>query len=205
MNEELYTKDGADSFTQFQEDPSLFTAYHEGYRDQVTRWPENPLDHIINWIAAMPDSTVVGDFGCGDAKVAQTFVPKGRKVHSFDLVSVNELVTACNIGRVPLDTKSIDVAVFCLALMGNDWPYFVKEARRCLKESGELLIAEVKSRFMDVNSFVSAIERIGFKCTFQDDKSNDFFALFRFNVINRTKKIDPEVGKLLTPCIYKRR
>lgn len=78
LNEQLYTTDGADSFEKFQEDPSLFTAYHEGYRDQVTRWPENPLDHIIKWISDMPSSTVVGDFGCGDAMIAQTFVPQGH-------------------------------------------------------------------------------------------------------------------------------
>ena len=41
----------------------------------------------------------------------------------------------------------MDVAVFCLALMGTDYPAFLEEARRVLKPSGTLWIAEVRSRF----------------------------------------------------------
>jgi len=37
---------------------------------------------------------VVADFGCGDAKIARS-VP--NVVHSFDLVALNERVTACNM------------------------------------------------------------------------------------------------------------
>ena len=41
----------------------------------------------------------------------------------------------------------MDMAVFCLALMGTDYPAFLEEARRVLKPSGMLWIAEVRSRF----------------------------------------------------------
>ena len=37
-------------------------------------------------------------------------------------------VTACNLAHVPLPNASLDVAVFCLALMGTDWIKFVEEA-----------------------------------------------------------------------------
>jgi len=205
LNEALYTNDGEENFRRFQAEPELAEAYHRGFREQARGWPRNPLDDVIAQLQALPSRAVVADMGCGDARLAAEL--RGRHdVRSFDLVATAPGVIACNIERTPLTHGECDVVVFCLALMGNDWPYFVKEARRCLKaDSGELLIAEVKSRFMDVNSFVAAIEKIGFKCTFQDDKSNDFFALFRFQINNRSKKIDPETGKLLTPCIYKRR
>ncbi|MFN7124078.1 MAG: hypothetical protein ACK4NM_18785 [Hydrogenophaga sp.] len=39
----------------------------------------------------------VGDFGCGDAKIARS-VP--NTVHSFDLVAVNDRVTACDMAHV---------------------------------------------------------------------------------------------------------
>ena len=35
--------------------------------------------------------------------------------------------------QTPLETGSIDVAVFCLSLMGVDYPSFLKEAHRVLK------------------------------------------------------------------------
>ena len=40
--------------------------YHEGYREQVSSWPCNPLDIIIQWISKQPSSSVVADFGCGE-------------------------------------------------------------------------------------------------------------------------------------------
>ncbi len=44
---------------------------------------------------------------------------------------------------------SVDVAVFCLALMGTDYGSFLEEAFRVLKPGGWLWIAEVRSRFAD--------------------------------------------------------
>ena len=38
-------------------------------------------------------------------------------------------VTACNLAKVPLSKASLDVAIFCLALMGTDWTKFVAEVR----------------------------------------------------------------------------
>jgi hypothetical protein len=35
--------------------------------------------------------------------------------------------------QTPLEKGSIDVAVFCLSLMGVDYPIFLKEAHRVLK------------------------------------------------------------------------
>ena len=42
----------------------------------------------------------------------------------------------------------MDVVVFCLALMGTDYPRFLKEATRVLRPGGKLWIAEVRSRFV---------------------------------------------------------
>lgn len=39
-------------------------------------------------------------------------------MHSFDLVSVNSKVTACDIAHVPLPDDAVDAVVLSLALMG---------------------------------------------------------------------------------------
>jgi ribosomal RNA-processing protein 8 len=39
-------------------------------------------------------------------------------------------VTACNLAAVPLLKASLNVAVFCLALMGTDWTKFVAEVQK---------------------------------------------------------------------------
>ena len=100
----------------------------------------------------VPKTAVIGDFGCGDARLALEL--KKRKVHSFDLVPINPRVTACNLGQVPLEDGVLDVAVFCLALMGTDWLSFLTEARRCLKAGGLCHIVEVESRFADLQEVV---------------------------------------------------
>jgi len=77
----------------------------------------------------MPKSVKVADMGCGDAKIAQSVE---QKVHSFDLVSNNKWVTACDIAKVPLKNDSVDVVIFCLSLMGTNLVDFINEAHRIL-------------------------------------------------------------------------
>jgi ribosomal RNA-processing protein 8 len=48
LNEQLYTTTSEEAAKLFKEDPSLFADYHEGYRQQVEKWPKNPLDILID-------------------------------------------------------------------------------------------------------------------------------------------------------------
>jgi ribosomal RNA-processing protein 8 len=75
----------------------------------------------------------------------------------------------------------VDVVVCALSLMGTNWPNCIREAWRILKygfvcplshptfylaylaERGGLEIAEVASRFTDVDEFTSLVTAIGFK------------------------------------------
>lgn len=74
---------------------------------------------------------VVADFGCGDAKLAQAF-PE-IKFHSFDLIAVNQYVTGGDMAHTSLANGSVDIAIFCLSLMGTNLQSFIKEANRVLK------------------------------------------------------------------------
>lgn len=47
LNELLYSKPSNEATSVFQDDPSSFQAYHDGYRQQVKQWPLNPLDRMI--------------------------------------------------------------------------------------------------------------------------------------------------------------
>lgn len=50
INEKLYTQSGSDSLEMVQKDKSLFDIYHEGFREQVTRWPLVPVDVFIGML-----------------------------------------------------------------------------------------------------------------------------------------------------------
>ena len=93
----------------------------------------------------------IADLGCGDAGLSQGLESVKKKlklqVFSYDLQSPSPLVTQADIADLPLKDGSIDVAIFCLALMGTNWIDFIEEAFRILRWKGELWIAEIKSRF----------------------------------------------------------
>ena len=202
LNESLYTEDSAKSFELFQKDPNLFNAYHSGFRSQTKSWPVNPVDECLAFVASkLSPGSVIGDFGCGDAKLAQILKDK-MKVHSFDLVSTNPLVTACNIADVPLPDGTLDMAVFSLSLMGTDWPKFIAEALRCLKMGGILYVAEVQSRVTDFEKFKSGLQQAGDLVQCENLKDKYFV-----KVVVKKKTMKPltlDAG-LLKPCLYKKR
>ncbi|CAD6447050.1 4df2d0d0-fd33-414d-84de-0e1924f6dfe0-CDS [Sclerotinia trifoliorum] len=175
LNQSLYTTPSSESLATFQQNPEMFTEYHEGFRRQVEVWPENPVDGYSLQIrqrgklrrdmrgqpaqektdlTPLPrtDGTCrIADLGCGDAALStglQKDLKKlNLKIHSFDLQSPSPLVTRADIANLPLEDGSIDIAIFCLALMGTNWIDFIEEAFRILRWKGELWIAEIKSRF----------------------------------------------------------
>ncbi|XP_015576170.1 ribosomal RNA-processing protein 8 isoform X2 [Ricinus communis] len=181
LNEKLYTCTGDEALNYFKDDPSLFDMYHAGYQEQMSHWPEQPVNIIINWLKNRNSSLVVADFGCGDARLAKNVK---NKVYSFDLVSSDPSVIACDMSKTPLDASSVDVAVFCLSLMGTNFPRYLQEAHRVLKPSGWLLIAEVKSRFdpstggADANEFSKAVTDLGFASMLKDFSNKMFILLY---------------------------
>ncbi|OBZ83023.1 Ribosomal RNA-processing protein 8 [Choanephora cucurbitarum] len=232
LNEQLYTTPGNKSFSLFQEKPELFDEYHEGFRHQVESWPVNPVDIIIGQLKSMPKNTVIADLGCGDAMIAQSL--KKHNVLSFDLIAKNELVTACDISKLPLEPESVDVAVFSLSLMGTNYLDFLKEAHRVLKVGGELKIAEVVSRFSDLDAFITLLEELGYDFMDKEDDNKMFVMLYFTKRPNYNEEVDQEMlaglsktqirslkkgagitqsntklqkkaQSLLKPCLYKKR
>ncbi|KAK4544086.1 hypothetical protein LTR36_004584 [Oleoguttula mirabilis] len=184
LNQTLYTAPSDTALELFDQNPEMFEDYHAGFRQQVSKWPENPVDSLIatirargkvkppsyrdkrpksepsvetgNNTAVLPrthGTAILADLGCGDAGLAQALTDSADvsklnlQIHSFDLHSPSPLVTKADISSVPLADGSVDVAIFCLALMGTNWISFIEEAYRILHWKGELWVAEIKSRF----------------------------------------------------------
>ncbi|XP_048534800.1 ribosomal RNA-processing protein 8 isoform X1 [Triticum urartu] len=207
LNEKLYTCSGQDAFDYFKNEPELFDVYHAGYQEQMSHWPEQPVNVIIKWLKSHNKSWTVADFGCGNAAVAKNVK---NKVFSIDLVSDDPSVIACDMAHTPLEPSSVDVAIFCLSLMGTNFPSYLQEANRVLKPSGWLLIAEVRSRLdpntggADPDKFSEAISQLGFNLISKDEK-NKMFVLFYFRKKEKSKVAKNIEWPQLKPCLYKRR
>lgn len=125
---------------------------------------------------------VIADFGCGEGKLQLQLEEHGHQgeIHSFDVGKCADHVIQTDIADVPLDDESIDVGVFSLSLMGTNFPDFLVEANRVMKPRGKLFVAEVLSRFQDINAFVKHMRKeAGFKAL-KVTKLKDFFYLMIF-------------------------
>ena len=164
-------------------DGDLFADYHEGYRQQVEKWPKNPLDLITSELKKEKyRNCKVGDFGCGEGKL-QLSLQKNKhegKIYSFDVGKCADHIIQTDIASVPLKDKELDIVVFSLSLMGTNFPDFLQEANRVLKSQGTLFVAEVLSRFEDLAKFCQLMkEQAGFK-PLQVKKLEGFFYIMTF-------------------------
>ncbi|KAI5098753.1 ribosomal RNA-processing protein 8 isoform X1 [Silurus meridionalis] len=201
INELLYTSTSGEAKRMFKQDPDAIKIYHKGYTEQVKQWPANPVDSIISYIRQRSSSLIIADFGCGDCKIAQSVK---NKVHCFDLAPICDLVTACDMANVPLSDSTVDIAVFCLSLMGTNLADFLAEANRVLVMGGVLKIAEVASRFDNIRQFTGALSRLGFMLASKDTANSHFYS-FEFQKTHNVPNDVRKIGLELKPCLYKKR
>uniref|UniRef100_A0A0X3PD13 Ribosomal RNA-processing protein 8 n=1 Tax=Schistocephalus solidus TaxID=70667 RepID=A0A0X3PD13_SCHSO len=208
LNEKMYKCSSSDASQYFAENPGAFELYHKGFQRQLQKWPNDPLqwpEQIIR--KEFEKSPIVADLGCGDARLALHL--KGlAKVHSFDLVAVNNRVTVCDMSKTPLPKESVDVAVFCLALMGTNCRDFIFEANRILKMNGLLLLVEVASRFNGpFKDFLKRLKAFGFKIAAWEITKDTYFArarLVKFKDLSYCP-VSSLPNLQLSPCLYKKR
>lgn len=181
---------------------------------------------------------VICDLGCGDGKFQEHFEKvkneKIKRIYSYDLVAVKPFIIECDIAHLPLKNERCHVAIFSLALMGKNYLDYLGEAFRVLKVGGYLIIAEVKSRMVQVNPFVNLVTGMGFKilkrvllCIIQDEHNTHFILLVfkkmkqvcQFNGVLTKKRVRQVLGNadeavtnwqdlgelILKPCLYKKR
>lgn len=190
-------------------DKQAFKAYHESFEEQQQQWSSNPLDDVIKDIKDIYKSSknksnfTVADFGCGTARIATELEDTGVKVHSFDLVALNDKVTVSDMSHTPLPPSSVDLVVYCLSLMASDCTSYIDEGRRVLKNEGVMLIVEVTSRLNNQNNFVEAMKEHGLILVKKSFISDEYFNYFKF--INRKKKKKKATSIILEACKYKKR
>ena len=117
----------------------------------MEKWPKNPLDIIIEELKKEKYTGMkIGDFGCGEGRLQVDLEEAGHQkgqIFSYDVGKSAEHIIQADISALPLASGNLDVGVFCLSLMGTNFPDFLREANRVLKPQGKLFVAEVASRF----------------------------------------------------------
>lgn len=187
MNNRWYASQSDKTHDRLANNPEEWAHYHTMYRQLRETWPIVPFKEEIRWLSER-DGLVVGDFGCGEAFIATEAGAK-HTIHSFDHVAVDKRVIACDIAHVPLEDESLDIAIFCLSLMGSNFTDYIREAHRCLRLDGMLHIWEAASYFDDVKRFCLQLSRLGFDVMRPSIEG----AFVRIYAVKNTKKTDPRL------------
>lgn len=148
------------TFDRLKNDPEEWMQYHSLYREAREDWAVIPFNEMIQWFKRRSDY-VIGDFGCGEAKIAEALVGE-HTIHSFDYIAVNEDVVECDMAHVPLEDGVLDAAIFSLSLMGVNFTDYLREAHRTMKLDAQIHIIEATSRFSDIDKFLDGLKALGF-------------------------------------------
>lgn len=160
VNNRWYAASSATTHARLAANPEEWAHYHTMYRELRESWPVVPFKEEIRWLSQR-DGMIVGDFGCGEGLLGQA-VGDRHKVHSFDHVSLGGDVVACDMASVPLEDGTLDLAIFCLSLMGANFTDYIREAHRCLRLDGMLHVWEAATYFEDAAAFCAGLARLGF-------------------------------------------
>lgn len=209
----MYTTHSKESLDYFKENSDSFVDYHDGFKNQVKKWPKNPVDIFITELKKPKyNGMVIADLGCGEGKLELEIKKhdETRVVHSYDIGKIAPHVHQVDIANLPLEKESLDVAVFSLSLMSTNFLDMLIEANNKLKEGGLLFVAEVSSR-LDIKKFVMHLGLMGFVKRKVGQIETYFYIMIfekqkgvsRKQAKKLAKRVDP--SEYLTPCRYKKR
>ena len=164
---------------KIQQDPQFLVDYLKKQDELRSQWDFDPLDIIASKIrgleipARIITRYVIGDFGCGRARLAELL--KENEMYSFDHHKIlNDRIIPCDMKSVPLHNRQLDIAVFCLSLMEENWPEYIVEVKRCLTQHGLLFIAETtKSLSGRLQRLKEILKEQGFE-KYSDEEKGDF-------------------------------
>lgn len=146
---------------RLRKNPEEWCHYHTRMDEIEKHWEVIPRNECIKHLKEnLPLGSMVGDFGCGQAKLAES-LQELHTVHSFDHIAINHNVFACDMTSTPLNDATLDAAIFSLSLMGLNIKDYITEAYRTLKPSGQLIIYH-PAKHHDREKFVSGLSQLGF-------------------------------------------
>ena len=146
---------------RLRNNPEEWCFYHTRMDEIEVNWQLNPREECIKHLKLnLPAGSVIGDFGCGQAKLAES-LKEIHTVHSFDHIAINRNVIACDMSHTPLNDDTLDASVFSLSLMGTNIKDYILEAYRTLKLGGQLLIYHPAEKH-DRIKFTSGLTKLGF-------------------------------------------
>ena len=163
QNQKINSENSSTTHQRMLRNPEEWHEYHRTYREERKTWRVVPFDEWIKRIQKLSERFIIGDFGCGEAKVAETI---GPRVISFDHVAIDSGVISCDMSNVSEHLKKggLDIALFSLSLMGKNWKDYLAEASSYLNENGLLFVSETTNSLSKrLAGLQKEIKKLGFE------------------------------------------
>ena len=172
QKQKINAEDSSTTNQRMLKNPEEWHEYHRNYREERKNWKVIPFNEWIKRIKKLPERYIIGDFGCGEAKVAEAL---GSRIINFDHVAMDSSIISCDMSDVSEHTKNdeLDVVLFSLSLIGKNWQDYLKEASRCLNDNGLLFVSETTQSSSRLESIRDEIKKLGFKI-YKDNEVGDF-------------------------------
>ena len=171
QKQKINSEDSSATNQRMMKNPEEWHEYHRNYREERKSWKVIPFNEWIKRIKKLPERYIVGDFGCGEAKIAEAL---GSRIINFDHVAMDSSIVSCDMSDVSQYVKDdeLDVALFSLSLIGKNWQDYLKEASRCLNDDGLLFISET-TQSSKLENIRDEIKNLGFEI-YKDNEVEDF-------------------------------
>lgn len=155
-------------FSTIAANPAKFAAYHDVADAYDARDPpeRQPLTKIAAMLAPLnrPSYTAI-DLGCGRNRLRTLPAVNRIKWTSVDVHAADESVTVADMGALPYEEETYDIAVLSRSLWARNHEAVLSETWRILKVGGRAVICESFQRWLSAdgqNKLLQCLCEIGF-------------------------------------------
>ena len=172
------TRNAETYFSLMQTDPAKFAEYHavadmHDARDPPERKPQNRIAEMLKKNNRASYKAV--DLGCGrNALRADERVAKMTWT-SVDVVAADPTVTVADMGALPFEDESFDIAILNRSLWAKNHAVVLSEVWRILKEGGRAILCESFQRWFSdgENELLTALKGAGFTVISEEGTTPD--------------------------------
>jgi hypothetical protein len=162
----IFKKQKSSTFAlSIKNEPDQLIKYHEiaDKYDEKDPPERRPVNKIAEMLKSIKTKKKAIDLGCGKNRL-RTLVPH-LDWTSIDAFQLDETVIIADIGHLPFEDNSYQIAIMSRSLWAVDHMTQLKEAFRILVEGGQLIICESFNRwFTDgTNTLIQCISEAGFQ------------------------------------------
>ena len=167
--------------------PTDFTAYHTVADAYDARDPpeRQPLHKIAALLAPFNKRSYTAvDLGCGMNRLRHHGAVSRMSWDSVDVHATDDTVTVADMGALPFEDETYDIAVLSRSLWARNHDDVLREVHRILKVGGRVIICESFQRWLSAedqqNTLLVALRSVGFEILMEEgtqvgDATEDVF------------------------------